>query len=221
VTFMARACLHTRTAQNLQTATIVNHDEVKWFAVQVRAMHEKRVATLLEQKGFEHLLPVQTVRKRWSDRIKEVDQPLFPGYLICRFSMNTRTSILKTDGVKRVVGIGCVPVPIDDQEVLAIQRVVESGLEMKPHAFLSLGQRVRIETGPFDGIEGHVVGLRSRHRLVLAVSLLQRAISVEIDSAWVTAIPSLPPRPAARTSADSTYRTSASRSAVLSTGTLS
>lgn len=178
---------------------------VAWYALQVRTTHERRVAQLLDQKGYEHFLPVYKVRRRWSDRIKEVDQPLFPGYLFCRFSAQTRTPILKTEGVKRVVGIGCVPMAIDEPEILAIQRAVGSGLDVRPHAWLTAGQRVRIESGPFEGVEGLVVEFRTRHRLVLAVSLLQRAISVEIDSAWVTPVSSPSPRPQAREAVSSRH----------------
>jgi transcription antitermination factor NusG len=79
--------------------------------------------------------------------------------------------------------------PIDEAEILAIQQAVGSGLEVRPHVYLTAGQRVRIESGPFEGVEGRIVEIRKRHRLVLAISLLQRAISVEIDSAWVTPVP--------------------------------
>jgi transcription antitermination factor NusG len=172
-----------------------------WYALQVRATHERRVAQLLEQKGHEYLLPLSRVRRRWSDRIKEVDQPVFPGYLFCRFGANARTGILKTAGVARVVGIGCVPTPIPDDEIRAIQQAVGSGLEIRPHPFLTTGQRVRIESGAFEGVEGHIVEIRNRHRLVLAISLLQRAISVEIDGAWVSPVPSPSDRPHPREAA--------------------
>lgn len=161
-----------------------------WYALRVRTTHERRIAQLLERKGFEQFLPTYRVRRRWSDRVKEVEQPLFPGYLFCRFDAQARAGILKTDGVALIVGIGCVPTPIDETEIQAIQQAVGSGFDVRPHAFLTAGQRVRIESGPFDGVEGHIVEIRKRHRLVLAIGLLQQAISVEIDSAWVSPVSS-------------------------------
>ena len=161
-----------------------------WYALRVRTTHEKRIAQLLELKGYQQFLPLYRVRRRWSDRVKEVEQPLFPGYLFCRFDSHSRAGILKTDGVALIVGIGCVPAPIDEAEIRAIQQAVGSGFEVRPHAFLTAGQRVRIESGPFEGVEGRIVEIRSRHRLVLAIGLLQRAISVEIDSAWVSPVSS-------------------------------
>jgi transcription antitermination factor NusG len=165
-----------------------------WYALQVRATHEKRVARLLGLKGYEHFLPLYRVRRRWSDRVKEMDQPLLPGYLFCRFASHARTPILKLEGVTRVVGIGCVPIPIEEEEIVAIQRVVGSGLDVRPHVFLSTGQRVRIDTGPFEGVEGLIVEIKRRHRLIVGISALQRAISIDIDSAWVTPVPSVVPR---------------------------
>jgi transcription antitermination factor NusG len=157
-----------------------------WFAVQVKTTHEKRVASLFDQKGTEHFLPLCRERRRWSDRIKEVERPLFPGYLFCRFDPQGRAAILKTEGVARIVGIGHVPAPIDDGEILAIQQTMESGLRVQPHPFLAAGQRVRIDGGPLEGVVGLVADARRPDRLVLSVSLLQRSVSVEIDSAWVT-----------------------------------
>jgi transcription antitermination factor NusG len=78
--------------------------------------------------------------------------------------------------------------PIDEHEITAIQYAVNSGLEVRPHVFLTTGQRVRIEAGPFEGVEGLIVEIRKRHRLILAISLLQRAMSVEIDRAWVVPV---------------------------------
>ena len=186
---MARAYLNDDTAQ-LAGGLEARQRSFAWYALQVRTTHEKRVAQMLDQKGYELFLPLYRVRRRWSDRVKEVDQPLFPGYLFCRFDPTARVAILKTEGVARVVGIGCEPMQIDEDEIWAIQQAVGSGLEVRPHAYLTTGQRVRIESGAFEGVEGVIVDVRRRHRLILAISLLQRAISVEIDSAWVVPVPS-------------------------------
>jgi len=61
-------------------------------------------------KGYEWFLPLLQSRRRWSDRVKEVDAPLFPGYLFCRFNPNDRLPILKTPGVTQIVGYNHVPI---------------------------------------------------------------------------------------------------------------
>ncbi|PYV81621.1 MAG: hypothetical protein DMG05_29645, partial [Acidobacteria bacterium] len=58
---------------------------VQWFALVVRSQHEKMVASVLHSKGYEEFLPLYTVKRRWSDRIKQLELPLFPGYVFCRF----------------------------------------------------------------------------------------------------------------------------------------
>lgn len=164
-------------------------DITSWFAVQVKATHEKRVASMLDYTGFEWLLPLYECRRPWSDRIKRVELPLFPGYIFCRFGPADRVPILKTPSVTRIVGIGNTPIPIDEQEIAAIQTAVKSGLALSPHPFLRVGQRVRIEGGSLCGLEGLITDLRRRDRVIISVTLLQRSVAVEIDSAWVTVIP--------------------------------
>src|SRR5713226_1413417 len=160
-----------------------------WFAVQTRSRYENLVATLLRGKGYELFLPLYKSRRRWSDRIKELELPLFLGYLFCRFNPTARFPILVTPGVIRVVGIGRSPVPVDDAEIAAIQKAVQSGLPRQPWPFLQTGQRVKVENGPLQGLEGSLLEFKGRHRLVLSVTMLQRSVAVEVDSAWVSPIP--------------------------------
>src|ERR1700752_1390554 len=108
-----------------------------WFALQVRARFERGVADHLGGKGFELFLPLYKCRKRWSDRIKEVDAPLFPGYLFCRFNPQDRLPILKTPGVIQIVGTNRTPVSVDEQEIEAIQKMVASGMPNQPWPFLA------------------------------------------------------------------------------------
>jgi transcription antitermination factor NusG len=159
-----------------------------WFALQVRTRNEAGVAEQLNRQGYERFLPLYKVRKRWSDRIKEVDAPLFPGYLFCRFNSQDRLPILKTPGVMQIVGFKNGPIAVDESEIQALQTIIAAGAPHQPWPFLTAGDRVRIESGPLLGLEGILTEVRSSHRLVLSVTLLQRSVAVEIDSALVTAI---------------------------------
>jgi transcription antitermination factor NusG len=153
-----------------------------WFALQVRTRHEVGVAGILEGKGYDLFLPTYKCRKRWSDRIKDIETPLFPGYLFCRFNPQDRFPILSTPGVIQVVGYNRVPVPVEESEIHAIRTTVSSGLPNQPWPFLEVGDRVRIEAGALRGLEGMLVDFKGNHRLVLSVTLLHRAVAVEIDS---------------------------------------
>jgi len=156
-----------------------------WFAVRVRTKHENSVARLLAGKGYEFFLPTQVCRRHRSDRIKNVETPLFPGYLFCRFDPLYRLPILKTPGVIEVAGYNRVPVPIEESELAPIRSLVSAGLPNHPWPFLAVGDRVRITAGALKGHEGFLVGFKGGYRLVLSVTLLQRAVAVEIDSASV------------------------------------
>ncbi len=159
-----------------------------WYALQVRSRHERVVAEYLSGLDYEWFLPVCKDRKRWSDRIKQVELPLFPGYLFCRFDAQYRLPILKTPGVVQIVGYNRQPVPVDEAEIAAIQTLVFSGVPNQPCSFVEIGDRVKIGSGPLRGLEGILVESRGRHKFVLSVSLLQRSVAVEIDSMSVTPI---------------------------------
>jgi transcription antitermination factor NusG len=167
-----------------------------WFALQVRTRQEASVAQQLNGQGYERFLPLYKVRKRWSDRIKEVNAPLFPGYLFCRFNPQDRLPILKTPGVIQVVGFNNGPAAVDEAEIRSIQTLVTAGVPHQPCPFLAAGDRVRIESGPLLGLEGILIDVKRSHRLVLSVTLLQRSVAVEIDSALITAISPTRPRQA-------------------------
>ena len=154
-----------------------------WFALQVRSRYEKIVKAHLDGKGYECFLPLYKCRRRWSDRFKEVEQPLFLGYLFCRLNLLNRLPILTIPGVVLIVGVAKTPVAIDENEILAIQAAVKSGLPMQPLQALRIGQRVRIDRGPLCGLEGTLMELRGRHHLVLSVTLLQRSVAVQVEDA--------------------------------------
>jgi transcriptional antiterminator RfaH len=154
---------------------------LQWYAVRVRSQHEDVVARHLRVRGMESFLPLYRERRRWSDRFKEIDLPLFPGYVFCQFDPQNRLPVLTVPGVVLVVGVGKHPVPIDETEIEAIQAAVRSGYPTQPSPFLQIGHKVRIEHGPLCGIEGILTGFRGHRRLVLSITLLQRSVAVEIN----------------------------------------
>jgi len=158
-----------------------------WYAILTKTGREKNATLLLENSGFACYLPVSKSSRKWSDRTKEMDVPLFPGYLFCRMNPNDRLPVLIIPGVVQIVGTGKTPIPIEEQEIAAIQRVGSSGLTTVPWPYLQVGQMARIEVGPLQGMSGIVVRIKSGLKLVLSVQLLQRSIAVEIDRGWIRA----------------------------------
>jgi transcription antitermination factor NusG len=155
----------------------------RWYGLHVRPRFEKIVAQHLQQRGYEGYLPLCRNRRQWSDRVKEIETPLFPGYLFCRFEAAQRLPILIVPGVLSLVGSGKQPLPIPDEEIMALQSVTQSGLRYEPSGFITAGQIVRVERGPLRGM----VGIASSHknnncRFVISVNLLRRSVSVDLDS---------------------------------------
>jgi transcription antitermination factor NusG len=157
-----------------------------WFAILAKTGRERNATLLLENAGYECYLPVSKFTRRWSDRAKEVEVPLFPGYLFCRMNPHNRLPVLMTPGVIQIVGVGKTPIPVEEEEISAIQRAGKSGLPTMPWPYLEVGHVVTIEEGPLCGLTGIVLKIKSGVKLVLSVSLLQRSVAVEIDRTWIS-----------------------------------
>lgn len=162
------------------------HNECEnWFALYVRSHFERAVEQGLRGKGYQAFSPFyQTIRKR-SGRTKVLDLPLFPGYVFCRFNPQKRLPILTTPGIVNVLGQGNIPEPVKLSEIQSIQTVAESGRSVQPWPFLHCGQKIRIEAGPLSGTEGTLLRVKNELRLVVSVTLLQRAMAVELDQEFV------------------------------------
>ena len=183
------------------TSAGVPAQELLWYAIRVRSNFEQVVSAALRGKGYEEFLPAYRRRQRWSDRIKEIDAPLFPGYTFCRFDPNHRLPVLTTPGVVSIVGTSQYPLPVAEAELDAVRAILASHQLVGPWPFLREGEWVTVERGPLAGLEGVLVKFKTQYRLVVSISLLQRSISAEVDRDCVRPIVrpvSTPPSPGAR-----------------------
>ena len=165
------------------------HNNEQWYALQIRPHFEKIVARHLQHKGYSEYLPLYKPRRRWSDRVKEKELPLFSGYTFCKFDVQQRLRILVVPGVLSIVGIGRTPTPIGDKEIASIERIVQSGLQYEPWPFAMAGQPVAVATGGLAGLEGIGAEVKADFRLVVSLPLLQRSVAVEIERDCVQPIP--------------------------------
>ncbi len=156
-----------------------------WFAIQTRSRHEKVVRDQLAAKRITHLLPLWRKRSIWKDRVKHVEIPLFSGYLFGYFALQDKVAVLETVGVARLVGINGTPVPIPDEQIVAVRTLMEHRLPCSPHPYLVEGMRVRIKCGLLAGTEGILLAKKQRHRLVISVDIINQAVAVEVDSAAI------------------------------------
>ncbi len=156
-----------------------------WFALRLRSNFEKTTAQALENQGYEVFLPTYRARRRWSDRIKEIQMPLFAGYVFCRMDINNRFPVLMTCGVVGIAGLGKTPTPVADHDISVVRAIVESRLFTQPWPFLAVGDRIVVERGPLAGTEGILTRINREYRLVASINLLQRSIAVELERDWV------------------------------------
>ena len=163
---------------------IFDEDTLPWYALKVRAKAESSVDISLRAKKYITFLPTYQECRQYSDRRKTVSVPLFPGYLFCRLNPEKRLPILQTPGVDFVLGNG-KPESIPEEQIEAIEKTVSSGFSAKPWPYLKAGQKVIVETGPLLGVEGILVAEKGIDRLILAVEMLQRSVSVQVDRTWI------------------------------------
>ena len=183
---------------NSSNSVTLSANDLSWYAVRVRSNFERITSTHLQERGFEEFAPCYKVERRWSDRKKQIDQFLFPGYVFCRFNPQNRLLVLTAPGVVDVVGWGKVPEPIPDEEIERVRKMVESGVLVSPWPYLELGQNVLIEQGPLAGTEGILIEVKGRCRLVVSINLLKRSISAEVERSCVRPVKAVASRPPAR-----------------------
>ena len=152
-----------------------------WFAVRVRSNFEKVTAQSLDPRGISRFLPMYKARRHWADRVKEVDLPLFSGYVFCQVPERRFLPLLETPGVVHVVGSEPRPVPVEDHEMAALHRIVGCGQETMPWPYLAVGQRVRLGTGALKDVEGILARAEGRNRMIVNVELLQRSVAVSVE----------------------------------------
>jgi transcription antitermination factor NusG len=162
--------------------------ELRWYAAYTCAKHEKRVAEQFTQRALENFLPQYESVRRWKDRRVKLQLPLFPGYVFVRLALRDRLRVLETPSVVRLVGFNGHPIALPDKEMEALRACVEARLAAEPHAYLTVGRRVRIKTGPLAELEGVLIRKKNTFRVVLSLDLIARSAAVEVDAADVERI---------------------------------
>ena len=154
-----------------------------WYAIRTRSRHEKVVEKQLKGQGIEVFCPTISQVHDWSDRRKVVESPLFPGYgfVYIAHSPEERVRVLRTHGVVDLVGYQGQAISIPREQIEAVRAVVEGNVQYTKHAFLKVGQRVRVRGGSLDGVEGILVAQNGARNLVISVEPIERSISIRIE----------------------------------------
>jgi transcription antitermination factor NusG len=163
-----------------------SHTTPHWYAIRVKSNRERVTADALRGKDLEVLLP--THRDSCTGK-PQLEIPLFPGYLFCRFDVHNRLPVLTVPGVVHIVGLGNVPLPIDSIEIAGVRALIQSPFRVTPFPYPPIGRRVEIQAGPLRGVEGVILAHKGEDKMVISVTLLQRSIAVALERDWVRPMP--------------------------------
>jgi transcriptional antiterminator NusG len=160
-----------------------NISSPQWFAVWTRSRQEKVAASMLDALDVVTFLPLKSETRQWSDRKRTVTTPLFSGYLFVRMNieLDNRLQILKTPGVVGFVGNNTGPLPIPNQQIESIRRLLDSGIDFTVGPLFREGDRIRVIRGSLSGMEGTLVRTSSETRLILSVDLVKRSLSIDVS----------------------------------------
>ena len=159
----------------------------QWYVAQTRSRHEKLVSRQAADRGIECFLPLYRSIRQWKDRRKQVDLPLFPGYVFAKLTSQERRAVLEVPGIVRFVSCGANPATLPEDEMEALRNGLAQRTFAQPHPYLQVGCKVRVVRGPFAGAQGLLLRKKNRITVVISIDLIMRSIAVHVDAADVTA----------------------------------
>lgn len=154
----------------------------QWYVLYTRAHHEKRIARQMQECELGVFLPLYRSVHRWSDRRKELQLPLFPGYLFVYTDLAERSRILRVAGIVHFVCFNGQPTPVPAAEIENLRSALSGNPRLQPHPYLKMGRRVRVHSGPMAGVEGILTGRKGRLRVVLTIDLIMRSVAAEVGA---------------------------------------
>ncbi len=167
----------------------------RWYALHVRSQYEQKVVHGVESACLGAYLPSYSTRVRWSDRTKITERLLFPGYVFARFDIQFRRLVLPIPGVIRILGWDPDhPAALEDIEIERVRQMAGSGLELASMPLLAAGDRIRVVSGPLQGIEGSVVRLKGKLSVVVSVPMIGRSVAAQIERDQLVRLPNPPTR---------------------------
>jgi len=155
--------------------------ELHWYAVCTRPNHEKRVAEQLQRKNLAQLLPLYNSVRQWKDRKVCLAMPLFPGYVFVRISLQERLKVLEIPGVAYFVGFGNQAACLPEEDLRLLQGCMNRESSAQPHPYLCAGDRVRVKSGPLQGLQGFIVCVKNRTWLVLSFDSIRCSATLQAD----------------------------------------
>lgn len=152
-----------------------------WYAIYTKARNEKKVAALLQREGIDHYLPLIKRVKIWSDRKKQVEEPLFSSYVFVHIEEKEHLKVLQVYGVVRYVSFEGKKVSVRSAEIEAIKRYAETGEEfLLNESDFKIGKKVKVILGPMKGLEGKLVEVLGKQRVKVEIEAVGKAVFIRI-----------------------------------------
>lgn len=147
-------------------------EKKNWYAVYTKPRWEKKVNLLLDKKGVEAYCPLTKVRRKWSDRYKVIEEPLFKSYVFVYITEEEKQEVRFTDGVVNFIYWLGEPAIIKKEDIQIIRRFLqEYEYVLATPVVISKGQKVKIKTGLMMDTEGVVLKVVNNRAYVLLESL--------------------------------------------------
>lgn len=165
---------------------IESKDSKKWIVLYTKPKHEKTIARELKKMNFEVYLPLLRERRKWSDRKKWVEFPLFKSYIFVRIELKNILRIIKIPGIVKIIKFGKNFAIIRQKDIDAIRILLDGGYNPIPTEYFIKGDPVIIKNGPLKGISGEVTRVDESDLLIIRIDAIQQSISVKIDRAYLS-----------------------------------
>lgn len=159
-----------------------------WLVLRTRSQHESAAERDLQQRSITAYLPRHNVVRRWRDRRTVLRMPLFPGYIFVRPRIDQFENIRCIRGSCGLVLSGSKPAAMPEKDVEAVKLLVSSGVDLAVNPRLIPGQKIQVVAGPFMGVQGELIRVKSQDRLVINAHLLGSSVSVEVDTDMISTL---------------------------------
>lgn len=150
----------------------MNDNEQYWYAVYTRPRWEKKVASLLEEKGIENYCPLNKVMRQWSDRKKVVLEPLFKGYVFVQVGESNKWELLAINGIVNYVHWLGKPARIRDSDIDTIRRFLNEFENIEVTELgMQVNTEVRVKQGVLMNYRGMILELQGNRAKVRIESM--------------------------------------------------
>ena len=165
----------------------MNDFQAGWRVIYTKPRHEKKVTEQLSKLAVDAFLPTVKSLRKWSDRKKYIDAPLFPSYVFVNLKNDHHyVNSLDIDGVLYYVKTGNEIARVSADVIDHIRFIVNKGQEIEVTAeYFQSGKCLLIREGPFTGFACEVVQHKGKEKILVRIDLLQRSILLNLPQEYL------------------------------------